>query len=369
MKPNEWVWLVSFSLLLSLPAQIPAQPTDADRQRFEETKIKAQRGEGKAQLNLGVMYYEGEGVDRDYVQAYKWFSLAAGQGTEAAKKNMGLLEARLTGEQIAEAQRLAREFIARRTPAATASRSAADKGGGSVAHQDEVLGTNMAVGALSGDRESARSIPLHDAVQRGMVKVKTLKVRGLTGDVIRLELQRTVPEVLAIQLAPGTVFSNVAGTVQNMAGAVVKGKTENPDADTYLEEPDIVLTDNRPHWYVVEGYCLDFHSDNPSDKDAFVVGVPDARTARILAGAGTLRTNIQIVQAAIWLDRQAGLSDQDIKQRFPVSNADIASARAILKRVPSNDLKPPSKAREEAGAAQGGPDRLASPQPQAHPRD
>ena len=41
---------------------------------------------------------------------HKWLLLAARQGDEHAKKNMTVLESKLTPEQIAEGQKRAREF-------------------------------------------------------------------------------------------------------------------------------------------------------------------------------------------------------------------------------------------------------------------
>ncbi len=52
----------------------------------------------------------GNGVIRDYVQAYKWDNLAAAQGAESAKQYLPILEQRMTSEEIAEGQRLARDF-------------------------------------------------------------------------------------------------------------------------------------------------------------------------------------------------------------------------------------------------------------------
>jgi hypothetical protein len=49
-------------------------------------------------------------VAKDYVEAYMWQLLAAGQGDEDARKNMTIFENEMTPEQIAEGQRLARTF-------------------------------------------------------------------------------------------------------------------------------------------------------------------------------------------------------------------------------------------------------------------
>lgn len=70
----------------------------------------AEHGFGAAQYNLGLRYIEGKGVPRDYVLAYKWENLAGGNGIAQAKKVVDEIEPHLTPTQIAEAQRLTREF-------------------------------------------------------------------------------------------------------------------------------------------------------------------------------------------------------------------------------------------------------------------
>lgn len=46
--------------------------------------------DAKAQVKLGVMYLTGEGVSQDYVEAVKWFRLAAAQGNVIAQYNLGV---------------------------------------------------------------------------------------------------------------------------------------------------------------------------------------------------------------------------------------------------------------------------------------
>ncbi|MGH7970655.1 MAG: PEGA domain-containing protein, partial [Limisphaerales bacterium] len=73
----------------------------------------AQKGVPPAQNTLGHCYERGQGVPKDTVQAYKWFALAAAQDDEHAldiKVSMAKLEAELTKDQVAQAQKLAREF-------------------------------------------------------------------------------------------------------------------------------------------------------------------------------------------------------------------------------------------------------------------
>jgi TPR repeat protein len=70
----------------------------------------AEQGFDKAQNNLGLMYEYGEGVLQDYIEAYKWYNLAAAQGDENAAKEREILIKKMTPSQIAEGQRLSKEF-------------------------------------------------------------------------------------------------------------------------------------------------------------------------------------------------------------------------------------------------------------------
>jgi TPR repeat protein len=76
----------------------------------------AEQNLADAQYNLGVCYDSGEGVAKDEVEAYKWWLLAAGQGNDDAKYNMTIVENKMSREQIAEGQRLARDFKPRKVP-------------------------------------------------------------------------------------------------------------------------------------------------------------------------------------------------------------------------------------------------------------
>jgi len=59
---------------------------------------------------LGGLHAEGLGVRRDDVEAFMWFQLAVDQGESDAANNRDWLAERMTPAQIAEAQRLAREW-------------------------------------------------------------------------------------------------------------------------------------------------------------------------------------------------------------------------------------------------------------------
>jgi len=73
----------------------------------------AEQGDAKAQFILGIFYGIGRGIPQDYVSARMWFTLAAAQGHENAHKAHDIVAKRMTPDQIAEAQRMAREWTAK----------------------------------------------------------------------------------------------------------------------------------------------------------------------------------------------------------------------------------------------------------------
>jgi TPR repeat protein len=74
-------------------------------------RLSAEQGEAEGQYNLGVMYAKGLGVSQDYVQAHMWFSISGNNKYENGRKVRGIIEKQMTSDQIAEAQRLAREWM------------------------------------------------------------------------------------------------------------------------------------------------------------------------------------------------------------------------------------------------------------------
>jgi hypothetical protein len=70
----------------------------------------AEQGHPDAQRDLGVMYFDGEGVQQDLVQAHMWLNLAAAQGDLKSQQAREKVAEKMTPSQIAEAQRLAREW-------------------------------------------------------------------------------------------------------------------------------------------------------------------------------------------------------------------------------------------------------------------
>lgn len=79
-------------------------PAD-DGEAMKWYRKAAEQGHADAQNNLGVMYETGKGVPQDYVEAYFWYSLAAAQDNDLAVPNLDNLTRLMTAAQREAAQR------------------------------------------------------------------------------------------------------------------------------------------------------------------------------------------------------------------------------------------------------------------------
>ena len=73
----------------------------------------AEQGDADAQFNLGLMFGEGLGVAQDSIRALMWFTISASSGNETAAKGRDMVVKQATPAQIAKAQDLARECVAK----------------------------------------------------------------------------------------------------------------------------------------------------------------------------------------------------------------------------------------------------------------
>ena len=112
-------------LVFSFAAPVAAGPLDdaaaAVKRRDYATALRlirplAEQGDASAQYNLGVFYDNGFGVPQDYVSALMWLNLSAAQGKEGAATFRDLVARLMTPAQIAEAQKLAREWKPTKQP-------------------------------------------------------------------------------------------------------------------------------------------------------------------------------------------------------------------------------------------------------------
>ncbi len=95
------------------------------REAIQEFRELARGEDTDAQYMLGRMYEAGNGTPQNFVEAHKWYNLAASRGHRHATDARDAVAERMTTQQIAEAQRVARGWQPEETPssqATTASR-------------------------------------------------------------------------------------------------------------------------------------------------------------------------------------------------------------------------------------------------------
>ena len=96
--------LMAYLLAVSLPAVTAPeigqrqleQAAIAHEQRDYTREVAillplAERGNATAQYKIGVLYFDGHGVEKDYTRAHSWFEKAAIQGNALAQYNLGVL--------------------------------------------------------------------------------------------------------------------------------------------------------------------------------------------------------------------------------------------------------------------------------------
>ena len=102
---------VAVAVLVALVLCVPVQ---AQTPEIDALRVRAEAGDVVAQYNLGVMYANGRGVPQDDAEAHMWTNLAASRMTgelrDSSVKSLDIIAAKMTAEQIGEAQRRAREW-------------------------------------------------------------------------------------------------------------------------------------------------------------------------------------------------------------------------------------------------------------------
>jgi len=91
------------------------KPQDVFTKALRENKALAEKGDAGAQFKAGLMYYLGQGVSRDYLEALDWFKRAALQGNPYAQYNVGYMYEKGEGtpQDYGEAARFYRQAAER----------------------------------------------------------------------------------------------------------------------------------------------------------------------------------------------------------------------------------------------------------------
>ena len=78
---------------------------------MDQVELAAQTAMPDALFELGMLYATGRDVAANLVVAHKWFNLAAARGNSSALNYRVEVAREMSLEQIAEAQKLAREWL------------------------------------------------------------------------------------------------------------------------------------------------------------------------------------------------------------------------------------------------------------------
>lgn len=111
-------FLLFLALLLLPSLQVRAdyeagqRASDAGRpaEALEQWRVAADDGDSRAMLALGRLYEMGMGTPQNYILAHMWFNLAASRGEMDAVAAREALAARMTPQQVAEAQERASQW-------------------------------------------------------------------------------------------------------------------------------------------------------------------------------------------------------------------------------------------------------------------
>jgi TPR repeat protein len=80
---------------------------------FQSSEVASVGGVPEGLFDLGLVCCSGRETELDLVAAHKWFNLAAMRGNAQAKSYRMEISREMSPAQIAAAQRLAREWLAR----------------------------------------------------------------------------------------------------------------------------------------------------------------------------------------------------------------------------------------------------------------
>ncbi|MBN8476124.1 tetratricopeptide repeat-containing serine protease family protein [Sulfuritalea sp.] len=159
-----------------------------------------------AQYNLGVSYADGDGVAKDIILGYAWLNIAAVGGNPDALKGRGIAESRLSGNQLAEAQRISSnwkrgQILVREGASGVASAGATSTPG---ALSKKGTGTIFLVGktghAITNQHVAGGCAELRIQGRDGVAKLVT---EDIVNDLALVQIQGTVKDAAAIVADPG----------------------------------------------------------------------------------------------------------------------------------------------------------------------
>ncbi len=83
------------------------------KQAFKWYQLAAINGSRQAQHRLGTLYARGQGVCQDFIKAYAWCKVAAFQNSPRGRRKLRFLETRMKIDEIRQGRRLAQDYFDR----------------------------------------------------------------------------------------------------------------------------------------------------------------------------------------------------------------------------------------------------------------
>jgi TPR repeat protein len=83
------------------------------REAFKWYQMAAINGSRQAQHRLGTLYARGQGVPQNLVKAYAWCKVAVFQKSSRGERKLKCLESKMELDQIREGRRLAQDYYDR----------------------------------------------------------------------------------------------------------------------------------------------------------------------------------------------------------------------------------------------------------------
>lgn len=98
LESDKWVlYQQARKPAAEIHGQSAGSAPEVSREQIDKYVLKAGDGDVDAQYNLGIIYYHGEGIPKDFAQALTWFQKAAEQDDADAQYNLGFMYGRGEG--------------------------------------------------------------------------------------------------------------------------------------------------------------------------------------------------------------------------------------------------------------------------------
>jgi uncharacterized protein len=261
-----------------------------------------------AQSNLGHMYANGKGLPQDYVLAYMWLNLAAARGHKDAAQNRNKISAQMTPAQMAEAQKLGREWLQKiNAPMRAAQgRVPLKMDGGTFVVPVQINGTMTLDFVID---SGAADVSMPADVVSTLIRAGTIKEPDFIGEstyVLADGSTTKSPTFTIRKLKVGnTVLENVRGSVASSQGSLLLGQSflnrfkswsiDNTNQELLLEPEAVILDDSQ----TANGYAdaASFGKDDPNER-AIIMKRGETLGA-ILRDLGGLPDEIKAILAAL----------------------------------------------------------------------